>query len=223
MGRSAADEAYDAIHEMISSGSISSGQQIVESAIAESLGMSRTPVREAIRRLQQDGLVEVIRNKGCFLKKSTFTELADGYEIIAVLSAMACRHLALHQETLDPEDLSSLQEVLENMEACLPQKRIREWVELDIRFHRLLIEMANIWQLSNMYDNLSLCVNQVLWLVTPLFVDCSQSTRDHHTLLKLIAGGKDEEAFQFARTHHMRTVDIIQKMNALGDSIPNLY
>ena len=62
MGRSAADEAYDAIHEMISSGSISSGQQIVESAIAESLGMSRTPVREAIRRLQQDGLVEVIRN-----------------------------------------------------------------------------------------------------------------------------------------------------------------
>lgn len=223
MSRSAADEAYDALHEMISSGTISAGQQIVESTIAESLNMSRTPVREAIRRLQQDGLVEVIRNRGSFLKKSSFSELANGYEMIALFSGMACRHLALQQTTLDPVDLQALQTTIQTMEDCQSQKLTRVWVEQDIRFHRLLIEMANIPQLSQMHSQLSLCVNQVLWLITPLFVDCVRSTRDHHTLMDLITSGKAEEAFQFAREHHMRTAEIIQKMDALNNGISSLY
>jgi len=222
MGRSAADEAYDAIHEMISSGAISAGQQIVESTIAETLGISRTPVREAIRRLQQDGLVEVIRNKGCFLKKSSFEELANGYEIIALVSAMACRHLALQYASLDPEDLASLRECLHRMEESLSQNSTRAWVEQDIRFHRLIVEMANIPQLTTQYDHLSLFVNQVLWLVTPLFVDCGLSTKDHHTILDLIAGGDGEAAFQFTRDHHMRTAEIIQKLGSLGSGMPAL-
>ncbi len=223
MSRSAADEAYDALHEMISSGAIAAGQQIVESSIAEALSMSRTPVREAIRRLQQDGLVEVIRNRGSFLKKSSFSELADGYEMIALLSGMACRRLALQHDTLDPVDLQTLKTILLTMEDCLSQKRTREWVEQDIRFHRLLIEMASIPQLSQMHDHLSLCVNQVLWLITPLFVDCTRSTRDHHVFVDLIVSGKEEDAFQFARAHHMRTAEIIQKMNTLNNGISGLY
>lgn len=222
MSRSAADEAYDALHEMISSGAISAGQQIVESTIADTLGMSRTPVREAIRRLQQDGLVEAIRNKGCFLKKSSFLELSRGYELISLLSAMACRHLALGHQTLNAQDMRSLNDTLQRMEDHLSQKRTREWVEEDIRFHRRLIEMADVWQLSNTYDHLSLYVNQVLWLVTPLFVDCARSCRDHRTLLSHISAGEDELAFQFAREHHMRTAQLIEKMGALSAGMPTI-
>lgn len=220
MSRSAADEAYDALHEMISTGSISAGQQIVESAIAESLGMSRTPVREAIRRLQQDGLVDVIRNRGCFLKKSSFSELADGYEMIALFSGMACRRLALQQPDID---MTELEECIKVMEDCLEQKHIRGWVEQDLRFHRLLIQLARIPQLSAMYDHLSLYVNQVLWLITPLFVDCALSTRDHRALLSLIRQGKEEDTFQFAREHHMRTAEIIRKVDSLRSGAANFY
>lgn len=213
MKYSAADEAYNTLHDMISSGSILPGEQIVENTVAEQLGISRTPVREAIRRLQQDGLVEVIRNKGCFLKKRSFQEMADGYEIVALLSAMACRRLALRAGQLEKEDLDRLQEPVLLMQECLAEKRIREWIEQDIRFHGLIVEMARVPQLSTQYDHLSLYVNQVLWLITPLFVDCARSAQDHSRLLELILGGKEEEAFSLAREHHMRTAKLIQRMN----------
>ena len=212
MNRSAAEEAYDALHEMIASGAIAAGQQIVESTIANALGMSRTPVREALRRLQQDGLVEIIRNKGCFLKRSSFADLANSYEMIALFSAMASRHLALNYSALDADDLSSLQDALKNMEHCLSQNNIRGWVEQDIQFHRLMIEMANIPQLTTLYDHLRLCITQVLWLVTPSFVDHRQSTQDHYELLDLIAQGNSEESFLLSRQHHMRTAEIIRNL-----------
>lgn len=222
MGNSAADRAYDAIHEMISSGTISAGQQIIESAIAESLGISRTPVREAIRRLQADGLVEVIRNKGCFLRQSSFLEMADGYEIISLLSAMACRRLAIHYDTLAPEQIQALHADIQAMESYVAQRRTREWVERDIKFHQTIVEIANVPQLHTLYSHMSLYVNQVLWMITPLFVDCARSTRDHKELLTQISKKDAETAFQLARTHHMRTANIIRKMNAVYDSEPAL-
>lgn len=89
MAKTATDEVYDALHEMISTQKLSPGDRLLEVSIAQMLGVSRTPVREAIRRLQQDGLVEIQPNKGCILKRTTLSEMADGYEIIACVSSMA--------------------------------------------------------------------------------------------------------------------------------------
>ena len=223
MGKSATDEAYDAIHEMISSRKISSGQQLVENSLANMLGMSRTPVREAIRRLQQDGLVEVKPNKGCFLKEITFSDMADGYEIISLLSGMAFRHLTEKYNQLDPEDIRTVYAILENMKSCCRTQHKREWVELDLRFHKLLIEMTGIPQLISMYDHLSLWVNQVLWLVTPLLVDIGESTRDHEALLELIKAGDQENSFKFGISHHMKTVQIIRNVADLNGSHPDIH
>jgi len=223
MSKSATDEAYDAIHEMISTRKISSGQQIVEGTIAQMLGMSRTPVREAIRRLQQDGLVEVKPNKGCFLKEITFSEMADGYEIISLLSGMACRHLTAKYNQLSQENIKTARSILDNMKNCCQTQYKREWVELDIRFHKLLIEMTGISQLITMYDHLSLWVNQVLWLVTPLLVDIGESTRDHEKLLELIRAGDQEKSFAFACAHHMKTVQIIRNVAYLNGGLPAIH
>lgn len=104
MGASSADTAYEKILDMISTREIKSGDKINESTIANRFGMSRTPVREAIRRLQQDGLVEVRKNQGSFLRKYSYAEMADGYEITAMLTQMACRHLAEKYDQIDESD-----------------------------------------------------------------------------------------------------------------------
>ena len=212
MNYSAVDKAYETIHQMISNGTFSPGQQIVESTIAELLGMSRTPIREATRRLQQDGLVEIIPNKGCFLKKISYEELADGYELISVLSATACRRLAIQPSLINDGDKDILKNMAEAMQKCLEQKQIHKWVYYDISFHHSLIKMSNVWHLNNLYNSLSLCINQILWFITPFFVDCELSTKEHNTMLCMIEQCHVDEAFNIARNHHLRTADIIKQL-----------
>lgn len=220
MERSAADTAYNYLHDMISNGAISPGQQIVENDIAKTLGISRTPVREALRRLQQEGLVEIIRNKGCFLKKSNYSDLADGWELISLLQAMASRRLAINYMSISKKDISFLNDLISSMDICLEQHNIREWIEKDLLFHQKMIEMVHISSLQMIYKQLSVYETQVLWLITPFFVDQKMSSDDHKKLLDYILNGDSEKAFSLAREHHMRTSDIIRKLDFLGTNIP---
>jgi len=216
MVKTATDKVYDALHDMIAARKILPNQQLVESSLAQQLGVSRTPVREAIRRLEKEGLVDSYPNKGCFLRKNTFSDMADGYEIIAHLSSIGSGYLAREKEGLAQEDIESLQIQLCSMDELCKKEQKREWVEHDIAFHRQLIAMTKRSQLITLYSQMTLCVNQVLWLVTPLFVDIRASTDDHKLLLNTILSGKAEEASAMALKHHLKTVSIIRNLEELG-------
>lgn len=223
MRKTATDKVYDALHEMISSKKLFPEQQLVETTIAKSFGVSRTPVREAIRRLEQDGLVESIPNKGCFLKRNTFSEMADGYEIIAHLSYIACGHLAQEHQTLKSSDVNKLRTQISEMKDLCQRNEKRKWVEYDTEFHKRLIDMTGRAQLMNTYSQLTFCVNQVLWFVTPLFIDIQASTADHERLLDLILSGDAQEASAFALQHHNNTVDVIRNLHKFGIDETNSY
>ncbi len=216
MTRTATDEVYDALHEMISTQELAPGDRLLEIPIAEKLGVSRTPVREAIRRLQQDGLVESHPNKGCFLKRTTLTDMADGYEVIACVSSMACRYLAERGEVLPPEEVRELKGLLAEMRELCDTGNKREWVEKDIAFHQKLINMAGHPQLISVYSNLSLCVNQILWLITPLYIDINASTAGHEEILRLIMLGNSKDTADLVRNHHLNTANVIRELHDMG-------
>ena len=223
MSKTATDKVYDALHEMISSKKLFPEQQLVETTIAKSLGVSRTPVREAIRRLERDGLVESIPNKGCFLKRNTFSEMADGYEIIAHLSYIACGHLAQEHDILKVSDVDKLRTQIREMKELCQRNEKRKWVEYDTEFHKLLINMTGRTHLINTHAQLTFCVNQVLWFVTPLFIDIQASTSDHEHLLDLILSGDVQQASAFALQHHINTVDVIRNLHRFGIDETNTY
>lgn len=223
MSKTATDKVYDALHEMISSKKLFPEQQLVETTIAKSLGVSRTPVREAIRRLERDGLVESIPNKGCFLKRNTFSEMADGYEIIAHLSYIACGHLAQEHDILKASDVDKLRTQIREMKELCQRNEKRKWVEYDTEFHKLLINMTGRTHLINTHAQLTFCVNQVLWFVTPLFIDIQASTSDHEHLLDLILSGDVQQASAFALQHHINTVDVIRNLHRFGIDETNTY
>ena len=216
MAKTATDEVYDALHEMISTQKLSPGDRLLEVSIAQMLGVSRTPVREAIRRLQQDGLVEIQPNKGCILKRTTLSEMADGYEIIACISSMACRYLARDSQSIAEEDTALLRELIADMKVLCDTGNKKDWVEKDIAFHQHLINMAKHPQLINTYSHLSLCVNQVLWLITPLCIDIHASTAAHEQILQLILSGDAEATASLMQQHHLTTANIIHRLCSMG-------
>lgn len=216
MTRTATDEVYDALHEMISRRELAPGDRLLELHIAKKLGVSRTPVREAIRRLQQDGLVESHPNKGCFLKRTTLMDMADGYEVIACVSSMACRFLAERSGTLPPAEVAELESLLSDMRELCHTGNKRGWVEKDITFHQKLINMAEHPQLVSVYSNLSLCVNQILWLITPLYVDIKASTAGHEEILQLIMSGDSKATSELVLRHHLNTANVIRNLQDMG-------
>ena len=92
---SATQIAYDGIRRMIFvTHELRPGQKLVESTVAQKLCISRTPVREAIHRLQQDGILERIPNRGSFVCIPKKRDIVHSYEIVAALSAMSCYIIA---------------------------------------------------------------------------------------------------------------------------------
>lgn len=208
-----ADIAYSTLLEMISNRTILPGQKLIENDLSIQLGMSRTPVREALRKLQHDGLVENIANKGSFVKAYTFSEMADGYEIVSMLTGMACRHIAMDPQKIASSSFEELSSLIIKMDQAVLSSDKQTWVKLDIDFHRRIIELAAIWQLTNTYSHLVVWINQVLWHVTPIYVDIESSTNDHKKILQLLKDGLSDEAQQFAQSHQMKTVNIIRDIS----------
>jgi DNA-binding GntR family transcriptional regulator len=106
------ERAYQLVRDAILEGAYQPGERLFESAIADALGVSRNPVREAIRRLQQEGLVEVRPRSGVFVASLSLDEARDLYNIRAALEGVAAKFAA---ERVTDDELERLREILEQM------------------------------------------------------------------------------------------------------------
>lgn len=212
------DIAYQKLLELIVNRRILAGQKLNETDLSKQLGMSRTPIREALRRLQQDGIVLIVPNKGSYVQSYTFAEMADGYEIISMLTGMACHHIAYNREQIDDSQFELLEKYLNQMDDAIHESDKHRWINLDIQFHKTIIDMPGIWQLSNTYAHLSIWVSQVLWHITPFYIDINSSTQDHRKIISLLKTAKPVDAREFAQSHQMKTVEIIRSISTMQAS-----
>jgi DNA-binding GntR family transcriptional regulator len=105
-------QVLEALRRAIVSGRLAPGQRLTERALIEMLGVSRTVIREALRQIEAEGLVEIIPNKGPVVRKLSATEAKDLYRIRAVLEGLAAR---LFAENADEEDVAELGDALESI------------------------------------------------------------------------------------------------------------
>ena len=199
---------------MILSGELVPGQQITETDMANRCGYSRTPVREAVRRLEKEGLLEVIPNKGTFLKTVTRGSAAMAFEAASALEGMAARLCAemVKSGDLAPdcENLKAVEAYIQDMEQDLKKGDIRDWVTKDNLYHKELIDLSGNSYLIREWTQIFDQLNQVLWLFTPTSVDKDESTRNHRRILELICEGKETAAQDAAISHRMRVRDQIK-------------
>jgi DNA-binding GntR family transcriptional regulator len=196
------DAAYEQIRRRILDNTWPPGHRALEQEVALALGMSRTPVREALGRLRNDGLVEVIPRHGMRVLPVSPTDMREIYEILSALECMAAELLA---RRLPGEDqLKPLVDATQAMDKALKADDLDAWAAADERFHRALIDAAGNRQLQVTVLNYWDRAHRARMFSLKLRPKPVNSTREHMELVERLRAGDADGAARANRAHRER-------------------
>jgi len=198
-GRSLADQAYETIKDRLVMLDIRPGEPLNDGLLAAELGMGRTPVREAIKRLETDHLLVSYPRRGTFATSVDITELAAIWDIRSVLEPVAARRAA---ENATPAVRQEMKDVIERLLAVDESADAQsELMRLDMSVHRLIYRAAGNPHLEDVlirYDNLS---TRIWCLVIERLPGLSGHIVEHAALLQAIVDGDADRAAELALAH----------------------
>ena len=156
----ASDRAYDTIRAMILSGELSSGEQLSEEALAERCGVSRTPVRDALRRLEAELLVRKNESQRSFVADWSLGDVADAFELRAMIEGYAAKRAA---ERMDDRTLDRLRSCNSAIYTAIRGKApdVSAFLEYNKRFHEIILEAADSRRLTSLLG--ALIEQPVVW------------------------------------------------------------
>lgn len=209
--------AYGAIKAAIRSNVFPPGYQAAESEIARQLGMSRTPVHEAMARLQEDGLVRILSKKGIIICALSPSDIEEIYEVIIALEGAAAARLArLPDENRNPV-LDILRAATATMVAALKTNDLDSWASADEKFHEELVARSGNRRLMRMAGTVADQLHRARMFTLNLRPLPTHSADQHNEIIKAIAQGDAEAASTAARLHrqhaHDALVPLIAKFN----------
>jgi DNA-binding GntR family transcriptional regulator len=174
------------------------GERLVEERLAESLGLSRTPVREAMHRLEQEGLLLKRPRGGYQVRPLSAAEVEEAVGVRAVLEAYAAE-LAARRAT--PKQLKEMERNLELFAEALQKKDEARLLELNSRFHELVYQAADSRLLFRLLSELQDEVERISRSIMSNMAAGSWSTDDHRRLFEAIKTGQAAAAARAAQTH----------------------
>lgn len=201
-GESLVDAAYRAIRSRILDNAWPPGHQALEQALALELGMSRTPVREALIRLANEGLVEVVPRHGMRVLPVSGSDMKEIYEILTSLEATAAELVALRKPSA--AELAPLEKATRDMERALKKNDLDGWAEADERHHRHLLEMCGNRRLAAVVYNYWDRAHRARMFTLRLRPKPVDSTREHLAVVEAIRRGDAMAARELHRAHRER-------------------
>jgi DNA-binding GntR family transcriptional regulator len=137
---SQADRAYAALRRLVLDNELPAGTQILEQEAAAKLGMSRTPVREAMLRLARDGMVEIRSRHGMRILPISADDMAEIYDLLYGLESTAAEIVA--ERGVTGNQMAELDRAVADMDTALSAEDLTKWAAADERFHLLLVELT---------------------------------------------------------------------------------
>ncbi len=201
-GQSLVDAAYEQIRARILDNVWPPGHRALEQEVALALGMSRTPVREAMVRLQTEGLVEVVPRHGMRVLPVSPADMREIYEILTALEGMAVERLAQRRPADD--ELAPLVQATRDMERALLADDLEAWARADERFHAGLIELAGNRQLQATVMNYWDRAHRARMFSLRLRPKPQNSTQEHMELVERLRAGDAVGAAAVNRAHRER-------------------
>jgi phosphonate utilization transcriptional regulator len=188
------------LERMILAGDLAAGAKLNEAAVADLLGVSRGPVREAFRALEESGLVRLEKNRGVFVRQISVEEADEIYEVRAALDEWVGRRLA---RNATPEQIKILRSIVDRMDRAAAQDDVDAYYPLNLEFHDRLVAFAGNVKLLATYrrlvNELNLFRRQTLAQGGMLPI----STREHRDIVEKIAAGNAAAAGKALHEHVM--------------------
>jgi DNA-binding GntR family transcriptional regulator len=213
------NKAYEALKEAILKMDIyATPEQVMldERALSERLGVSRTPIREAIAMLEQDGFVKTVPRRGIVVVRRTKTEIVDMIRAWAALESMAAR---LITTTARKKDISALRDFFKNFgKDRLPQDHVEEYSKANIAFHQALISLSESPVLVDMTNDILLHVRGYRQLTIGRVDRTAVSLPEHLAIIEALEERDTELAEKRARDH---TLGLAAYVEAHGQELFN--
>ena len=193
------DTVADQITEAIVEGRFRPGDKLVETQVGDQLGVSRGPVREAIRRLEQMGIIEKIPYRGSFVTVLTARDVQELHDLREPLEGLAARLVA---EYNSDEAVTVLTSIIEEMRSTRPSEDQNRMVRLDAGFHDALIELSRHKLLQELWVTISVRLRTFLLLKQErLYGTPAEAAAIHDPIIAAIADGDPVRAEREARRH----------------------
>jgi len=205
--KTVSQQVYERLKSEILSGTLLPGDWVRELDVAAELEVSRTPVREAVRRLAQEGLLELVANRGVKVRHLSSTDVMDVYELREVLEGIAARKAAQLASRDGVEQLEKYLEVIERT----PPEQTAAHIVADDDFHMAVVKLAGS---SALYDVISMLSDRVTRAkILTRNTNASELTRDQHRqVVAAIAAGAATEAERAMRNHIRTYRQVLEEM-----------
>ena len=199
--------AYEALKEAIRNNVFAPGYQGSEGEIASRLGMSRTPVHEAVIRLQEEGLVRVLPRRGVVVRAISPDDMREIYGVIIAVEAASAEMLAEMPKGERGPVADELDAVNERMRSALAADDLDEWAKADERFHQLLVERSGNGRLARVFHTIMDQSHRARMLTLRLRPKPTASAREHRAIVDAIRRGDARAARERAKGHRVAARD----------------
>ena len=207
-------QVYQILRDEICRGVYEPGFWLQETDLSEHLGVSRSPIREALRQLVSDGLVVEIPNKGVFVKKFTGRDIDEIFDMRLMLESYAIQNSCSHMTSAR---LESLFDILDHMERTHTADNLEEYTRYDELLHNRIVEIADNSLVKSTYDRVRSMNQQFRVLSLTSSKRFSESLVEHRQIIQALAMGDTVTALQTNARHlELARVCIKEQLDTIG-------
>lgn len=189
---------FEALREAIGNGTLAPGERMMEVQLAEELGVSRTPVREAIRRLELEGYLVMVPRKGAYVASMTNKDVADVFEIRTVLEGLAAE---LAAERITENELEELERKLHYVARRIEEGDLDRLVEADTEFHDVLYRASRNHRLTQIIGQLREQIQRFRTASLAVPGRLQETLEEHKKIVEAVAERNGVVARRLAETH----------------------
>jgi len=196
------EEVVDRLRDLIVEGGLTANERLHETVLANMLGVSRTPVREALKLLASEGMIELLANRGARIVEVSATEIAELFEVLGGIERLAAELAAERMSDIELERLKALHERLS--QHFLARNR-RDYAKINIDLHRLIVTYSGNQTLNDMHRRLMTRVRRVRFGLLEHEKRWSASLEEHAALLRALLERDGREAGAIMHAHVRET------------------
>lgn len=210
--KSMREKVYDTLKQMIIDGVIKPGERIIETEYSNKFQISRTPIREAIRMLELEGLVESQTTGGVIVKTLTREEISEIYKIRIALESLIIEEII---KKINNQNIKKLEKVLKNTKKAFEVKDIEKVFSLFTEFNQILYDIASLPKVTGMINNINLYLKRFRKLSIDNPSRKEEAFEDHVQILEAIKNKELSTAISINRMHLEKSMNfILSKLSA---------